>query len=284
MRLSCATSVFVHYDLVDAVKAIAAAGYQGIDIWCGRPHVYRNDYTAKELAALRELVLDSGLNVASLMPAFYRYPHSLSSPRDVVRTDSIDYMQRCIDNAVALGAGMVLVVPALGIRGQSRADAWSRFADSVNQVATYADQNDMLLGLEVVNPTAGALINTTDDALKLVSELGCKSLGIVLDTGHLHLTGESAQDALSKAGQLLREFHLNDNDGQRQQNHVPGEGNFDFGSFVDAVDAAGFEGYLPVELGYDYAMDPIPAVHRAASYMRGVLERRTPDASGIQKE
>jgi sugar phosphate isomerase/epimerase len=43
MKLGTATSVLYQYTLQDAIPLIARAGYEGVDIWGGRPHAYRRD-------------------------------------------------------------------------------------------------------------------------------------------------------------------------------------------------------------------------------------------------
>ena len=80
MRISTATSVLYQYAIQDAIELVARIGFDGVDIWGGRPHVYRQDLSEPELVNLRRLIEDRGLTVVSFMPAFYRYPHSLSNP------------------------------------------------------------------------------------------------------------------------------------------------------------------------------------------------------------
>jgi sugar phosphate isomerase/epimerase len=112
MRHSTATSVFVNYQIQDALDQIIRAGFAGVDIWCGRPHLFRKDYPPETLELLRQKIEENNLVPVSLMPAFFRYPFSLSSPVEAIRQDSIQYMKDCIDNAVLIGAKQVLVVPS----------------------------------------------------------------------------------------------------------------------------------------------------------------------------
>lgn len=271
MKISTATSVFVNYSISDTVNHVADAGYDGVDIWGGRPHVYRRDLSEEELQDLRALLDDRGLSVPSLMPAFFRYPHSLTNPNDVVREDSLDYMRLCADNAVALGAEVLLIVPGRTLAGQSKDDAWARLADSVNSVCEYAKQYDIKLGIEPVNRYVSDLVNTAADAMRLIEQVECDRLGVVLDTGHVHLSDESADEALDRLGDRLYQVHVNDNDGQRQQNLILGEGTFDFAHFVDLLRDRGYEGSLTAELDWHYTLDPTPAVRRVAQIMHSMF-------------
>lgn len=87
--LSLSSFVYLNYPLDEAVRRIARAGYAGIDIWGGRPHCYRRDLSEKELLSLKKLIQDEGLEVASFIPAQFRYPTCLCSPIQAVRTDSV---------------------------------------------------------------------------------------------------------------------------------------------------------------------------------------------------
>ena len=68
MKLGLATSVLYQYTIFDAISVIAKCGYEGVDIWGGRPHVYRQDHSIAELKSLRKLIEDHGLIVSSFMP------------------------------------------------------------------------------------------------------------------------------------------------------------------------------------------------------------------------
>lgn len=269
MRIATATSVLFQHTIQDAIRLIASIGFDGVDIWGGRPHVYRNDLTAEELVHLRRLIADHGLRIVSFMPAFYRYPHSLSNPNPRVREDSIDYMRQCTDNAAALGAGIVLVVPDHSLHGQTREDALGRFVESVDVVARYASQYDLMLGIEVLYFDETDLVNSADDALGIIDQLGYQNIGVVLDTGTLNLSKESPEKMLAKLGGLVLQVHVNDNDGGRQQqNLIPGEGTYDFRSLIRTLWEHDYSGFLSAELTKGYADDPEPALRTTLERLR----------------
>jgi fructoselysine 3-epimerase len=271
MKLSTATSVFVNYAIEDAIEEIIRAGFDGVDIWCGRPHLYRQDYPPAALSALRRRLEESQLRSVSCLPAFFRYPFSLSSPKAVIRQESISYMRDTIDNACALGAEYVLVVPTGNLHGQGTLDSRAWFVDSLAQVCRYSEAQGMRLGIEVVYPALSPYLNTTDQALDVIHEIGSPCLGVVLDAGHINLSGEDLEGAIHKAGDLLFQVHVNDNDSLHQQNNIPGEGNFDFERLLRLLRQYHYDGYLTVEIGWQYSFDPVPAVTKSLERMRGFL-------------
>jgi fructoselysine 3-epimerase len=271
VKLGIASSVFVNYAIQDAILHVAKAGYDGIDIWGGRPHVYRHDYSQEELRLIRKLLEENNLVAISLMPAFYRYPHSLTSPNEVVRRDSLEYMKICIDNAVQLGADIVLLVPTKSLHGQDPRDAWRRLVESVDALCRYAAQYVLKLGLEVVNHYLTDLVSTAEAARRMMDELHHQNLGVVLDTGHMNLGEETTWEAIRKISGNLLQVHVNDNDGKTQLNLIPGDGTFNFNELIKALGEVGYNGFLSAELGYQYSPDPDPAVRLAAQRMREML-------------
>jgi fructoselysine 3-epimerase len=273
MKLGTATSVLYQYSLPDAIPLIARAGFDGVDIWGGRPHIYRQDYSPAELADLRKQTADHGLEVSSFMPAFYRYPHSLSNPNPRVRNDSIDYMKVCVDNAAALGAKIVLVVPDHSLYGQTRADSLQRMVESIDVVARYAHQYDLKLGIEVLFYDETDLVNSSQDALNIIRTLGHANLGVVADSGTLNLSKESPREMMELLGELLLQVHVNDNHGEeKQQNLVPGEGTYDFRSMIKELKDCGYDGFLSAELSKEYADNPEPALRTTVQRMRAWME------------
>jgi fructoselysine 3-epimerase len=271
MKFSIATSVFVNYPLPDTLDLIIQAGFTGIDLWCGRPHLYRRDYSDEQIRALRRKLVDADVAPVSLMPAFFRYPYSLSSPSDVIRQDSIQYVKETILNAAQMGARHVLIVPTRRLHGQTTEDARARFYDSLRQLCPLAQEANMLLGIEILYPSLSDYMCSSADALSAFQEVGSPSLKAVLDTGHLHLSGESLEHALAALGSSVIQVHVNDNDGLQQQNGVPGTGSYPFGGLKETLERAGYDDFLTIELGWQYSFDPYPAVCDALQRMRAYL-------------
>jgi sugar phosphate isomerase/epimerase len=265
------SGVYLNFLLEDAIPRIAAAGFDTIDVWSGRPHVYRRDYCREALEGLRSQIEGCGLQVSSFLPAFHRYPYSLSSPVEAIRSDSLQYMRECADNAAALSAPLLLIVPGRVVHGQSREDGWLRLAESIEVTREYCRQYPLQLGIECVNHSE--LINSAAAARKMIEELGDERLGMVLDTGHVNLVPESIEDAVRCAGRHLRHVHVNDNDGMRQQNLIPGDGTFDFRRLTSALREVGYDGVITAELDYQYTSDPDKAATVTARRVRTMFDR-----------
>ncbi len=269
MKLGTASSVLYLYSIQDAIPIVAKTGYDGVDIWGGRPHVYREDLSEGELIELRGLIADHGLSVSSFMPAFYRYPHSLTNPNPKVRQDSIQYMCQCLDNAAVLGAKIVLVIPDLSLFGQKKSDSPARMIESLGEVSVYATQYDLKLGLEVLYYDETDFITNSDEALSMLDDLDQDKFGIVLDSGTLNLSKEPPDEIFTKLGDLILQVHVSDNHATgHQQNLIPGEGTFDFSSFFRTLKRFNYQGFVSAELSKEYSLDVEPALRTTAERLR----------------
>ncbi len=272
MKIGVTTSVFVNFSLSDIITMVAHAGYDGIDIWGGRPHAYRQDHSPEDLQQLKQLVRQHELQVCSFMPAFFRYPHSFSNPNLAVRRDTLNYMRLCADNAAELEAEILLLVPGRSVHGQTVEEAFSLLTESLHQVCEYCRQYDFKLGIEPSNPAVSDLVATYKDALRIIEALQWPSLGVVLDSGHMYVNQEDPGEAVAQLGPKLLQMHVNDNDGVQQQNQIPGDGTFDFAALLKTLQQQAFDGFLSVELGWQYTLNPQQAVSTSYQRIRRYLD------------
>ncbi len=272
IQISLSTSVYINFPLAEALRRISQAGYTGVDIWGGRPHAYRYDLSQAEITALRNLLRDLNLGVASFIPAQFRYPTCLCSGNETIRRESVAYIKDSIRTASALGAPVISVCPGHSLFSQTKKDAWQRLRDSLDEICRFAADYVMQVAIEAADHYETDLIQTTEDAARMITELGHKNFGFVLDTGHAHILDEDIRQAIITHRERLFHVHVDDNQGKRDQHLVPGEGTFDFPSFFDLLNEIGYQGYLGVELSWDYTPEPDPAVTRSIRYIRENLE------------
>ncbi len=264
MKKGIASSVFVNYPINEVINLIDNAGFRFVDIWGGRPHVYRKDYSSDELKSLRLEIEGRGMHVSSFMPAFFRYPHNLCSPNSIVVQDTLDYVFQSMDNAVELGAPLLLVCPPRLLFGQDAVEAWDMLAKNLQLICERAHAYGIRITLEPVNKQVFDLINSVADAMRMIQYVNCDNLGIILDSGHLYLSDETIEQALTMAADRLFQIHVSDNDGKKQQNLIPGDGTFDFDRFFKQLRKIKYDGVVSAELGGEYALDPIPAMQETA--------------------
>ena len=195
------------------------------------------------------------------MPAFFRYPYSLSSPIEAIRQDSIQYVIETIQNAVAVGCKQVLIVPSHSLQGQTTDEARRLYLDSLASICLVAEEDDTpCLAWRSSTRTCPTICAPARTRSAAIQDLRSPCLGVVIDTGHLNLSGEDTERVILNLGHHLLQVHVNDNDGHQQQNAIPGEGTYDFPRLIQLLHQVGYAGFLSLELGWGYTFDPVPAV------------------------
>ena len=135
MKISNSTFVYLNYTLDDAIRRTADAGFDGVDIWGGRPHAFRRDMTPQDRRQIRRLLDSLNMAAVSVIPAQFRYPTSLCSNNDAIRRDSVSYIQEGVITAADLGAPIVSVCPGHSVYGQGKGDAWDRLGESLDAIS-----------------------------------------------------------------------------------------------------------------------------------------------------
>jgi sugar phosphate isomerase/epimerase len=110
------------------------------------------------------------------------------------------------------------------------------------------------------------------DFLELSHDVNATNLGCLLDMGHMNVLHEDGVDYIRTLGEKLYHIHVNDNNGVVDQGLIPGQGVLDYQPFIRALREMGYQGYLSLELSFNYQQDPDSAAHKAKRFMDNVLK------------
>jgi protein FrlC len=271
MRISISSFVYYNHSLEDAVKRVSKIGYQGIEIWGGRQHAYRNDLTGNEISELRRLMERSGIEISAFIPAQFRYPTCLCSPNQSIREDSVAYIKDSIGTALKLGCNKVSICPGHTLHGQGYDNGMAQLTASVRELHEFSLKKDVVIFIEPAHRFESDLILTVEDGVDFISKLQLENLGIVMDTGHCFMNGESLVDCISLLRAVPYHIHLDDNDGLSDQHKIPGEGELDLLPFLKALKKSNYDGFLTVELGWDYTLEPDPAALKSKQNIESLM-------------
>jgi protein FrlC len=254
------------YPLDEAVRRIAAIGYDGVEIGCAAPHAWPAYLSKERRKELRNLLDACGLEAVSLLPTPGGGPgFNPASPLPEERDATVHYYNEVIDLALDLGAQKVLYIAGWQIFGTSRQQAWDRSKDCLDRIASYADKKGITL---VVEPTAAAtnLIETADDAMELMRSVARDNVKVMFDTLHALYRNEIPSDYVRVMRDDLVHVHVSDSD-----RVIPGEGRVDWIGLMQTLNECGYSGYLTMELGLDgRAADPDQIARTALRFLKGV--------------
>ncbi len=225
--------------------------------------------------AVGQVIADNGL-VATATAAMGP-DRDLIHPEKDIRENGIAYLKSCIDTCQAMNA-INLVGPIYSSVGRTwqqtaeeRASDLQLLIDNLSELAAYAAERGVTLGLEPLNRFETSFINTAAQAVEVIDGVGNAALGIMLDTFHMNIEEKNQGDAIRKAGHRLVHLHSCGSD-----RGAPGNGQVNWDDVAQALTDIGFDGPVVIE-----SFTPkVKSIARAAAIWRDFEE--SPDALASQ--
>ena len=119
--------------------------------------------------------------------------------------------------------------------------AWC--VETLIEIGKIAEDNGIVVGLEPLNRFETDMINTVDQALEIVREVGSPNLKIVLDTFHSNIEEKDIPASVRKIGKDLL-CHVQGNESDRG---TPGTGHLEWEGIRDALVEIGYDGAVVIE-------------------------------------
>jgi D-psicose/D-tagatose/L-ribulose 3-epimerase len=183
----------------------------------------------------------------------------------------LDYMCRLIDQMVTLDCPS-LIGPVYSAVG--RADAvppdeykqqWQTVVGHLKTLAKYAQQHGRQVCLEPLNRFETDFINTCDQGLKMIRDVGNPALRLHLDTFHMNIEEKDSAAAIRKAGKALGHFHA-----CGSGRGTPGRDHIDWKPIAAALKAIRYQGDVVIE---SFTTD-VKVIARAAAIWRRIEPTR----------
>jgi sugar phosphate isomerase/epimerase len=273
MKLAFSTNAYTNHTLPEAVRRIAGHGYAGVEILGDAPHAYFPTFDADDEVALANALDDTGVAVSNVnantatgyyddAPPSSFFEPSVVNPDADLRAWRVDYTKRAVDLADATGAPAVCLASGRPLPGTLPETAYDHLLDSLHDILDYAEPRGVDVGIEF---EPELLVESSDEVLTLIEDVGRDGLGVNLDVGHAAVYGEDPRESIEKAAGHITGVHLEDIAGGVRGKHyhlVPGDGDIDFAAVFDALDGVGYDGFVTLEL-YTYPDRPDEAAERA---------------------
>jgi D-psicose/D-tagatose/L-ribulose 3-epimerase len=273
MRIALCNEVIAPMPFPRQCEYAAKLGYDGLEI---APYTLSEEphrLGAAQIAAARAAASDAGIAVTGLHWLLVKPAGlSISTRDDAIRKKTVDVMLALIDQCAELG-GRYLVHGSPHQRrvdpGDTRVAALARAQQSFAAVAARAASAGVVYCIEPLAADQTPLINTLEEAARMVKEIGSPALRSMLDCSAAGRMEKQPLAALVE--QWLPQgviAHVQLNDRNRRG---PGQGEQKFAPLLAALKRHRYAGDLAVE-PFDYVPDGPGAAARAIGYVRGVLE------------
>jgi sugar phosphate isomerase/epimerase len=273
MRIALCNEVIAPMPFPQQCEYAAKLGYDGLEI---APYTLSEEphrMGTARIAAARAAAEDAGIAVTGLHWLLIKPGGlSISSKDESVRKRTVDVMLALVDLCAELG-GKYLVHGSPQQRrveaGETRPAAMARAKECFAAVAERAQKAGVVYCIEPLSSEQTPLINTLDEAARMVAEIGSASVRSMLDCSSAGRMEKEPLNALADRwlpkGMIA---HVQVNDRNRRG---PGQGEQRFAPLFSSLKRNGYGGDVAVE-PFDYVPDGPGAAARAIGYIKGILE------------
>jgi D-psicose/D-tagatose/L-ribulose 3-epimerase len=162
--------------------------------------------------------------------------------------NGVKYLCQLIEQMVTLEA-RVLGGPAYSYVGRAEAYStaekkrqWKSVVKNLKVVSQYAAARGKLVCVEPLNRFESDFLNTIDQGLKLIADVGSPALKLHLDTFHANIEEKHQGEAICRAGKHLGHIHACGCD-----RGTPGKDHIDWKSIAAALKAIKYDGDIALE-------------------------------------
>jgi sugar phosphate isomerase/epimerase len=233
IRLGVNTVLFANRDLETAMRHVAWAGYDGVELSAikGMCEHLELDNWQRQVATIRGLADELHLALLSMEEG------ALNEER----------LMQAFEAAAALGIGVVNVGPG------GKADVEEDFQRQTDLMAKMAEQAESRGVVLCVKAHVGASIYSTPTTLRAMEKIRSGGFGIDMDPSHIHRAGEDPAEALPQVLSRVRHIHIRDCKGPGPRPGDPadqacGRGDVDLMAYCKAMVDGGYDGPVCLEV------------------------------------
>jgi len=229
--------IFLPYTLEQALRGLAAAGFENVEIGAVKgflEHLDPDAIDGEAIASCRRLLAENGLACVSM------------SGHAQLHTEE---GKRRLTNVLRAGKELGITVLNTFTGDAESPEEVETFKANVREIADEAQAAGIRLCIE----TDSNLMPTAEVGLRLLEEIGHPWIQINYDPGNVvYYTGAKPEDDLKLALGRIGHVHLKDKRGGKGVLDFPalGEGDLDIPAMLGSLKAAGFAGPVSMEIEF----------------------------------
>lgn len=237
-------------DFETNIAKIAGWGFGGVELAIRDPKLVDVD-------DLDRVITKHGLEVPAIGTgqAWGEEGLSFTSSDPLVRKQAVERIKSHIPLAKHFNAGIILgLIRGITPVDQNLTTSMSYLVEALQECTEEASKHNVRYVLEPINRYETDLINTVEDGLDLIRQVGADNFGLLLDTFHMNIEEKNIEESIRKCGPRIFHFHVADSN-----RWYPGAGHLDFNSILSVLAETGYQGYISGEFM------PLPNADTSAS-------------------
>lgn len=249
------TSPFTN-DSISLFPKFKKWGFDGVEIAI-------EDVSHVTPSLIRKALDDNGLQCSSSCAALGEGRDLRGSVKD--QNTALDYLKSMLDIMPELGAP-VLIGPLYSCVGRAefveteeRKAQWETVVGHFRTLSDRAEKLGVKMAIEPLNRYETDFINTVDQALKMIEDVGSDALTVLLDSYHMNIEEKDPAKAILKAGSKIGHFHACGSD-----RGTPGGDQINWTNIHAALEKVNYSGSIVIE---SFTTD-VKVIAKAASIWR----------------
>lgn len=201
------------------------------------------DPTAIDIEMTRQILESVGLQAGCSLGLSFDTDISSADPAVVAGGDRL--LHNALDVARGVGAHYLggVIYSALGKYSQMpTAEGRANCVNVLRNLAKDAAADRIVLGLETVNRYESNLLNTAEQTLRLIDDIGEDNVVVHLDTYHMNIEEANFRTPVVTCGDRLGYVHI----GEGHRGYL-GTGTVDFATLFDALAEINYQGTITFE-------------------------------------
>ncbi len=226
-------------DTIELFSKIKRMGYDMVEIPVEDPDLI-------DTKAIKE-----ALKEFDLLPAVCG---AFGTSRDLTNDDvsyhetSFNYIESCLEIAYEIGADFFggpmysAVGKARLVTPEQKKIEWDRAVTNLYKVGEMAEERGLQLAIEPLNRFESDLINTAEDVIRLIKDIGHPTAKVSLDGFHMNIEEPDIEKAILLAGKDLLHLQVSEN-----YRGTPGTGQTRWDAYRRGLEAINYQGAVSIE-------------------------------------
>jgi hexulose-6-phosphate isomerase len=270
-------------NLRECLELAKRAGFDGVEL----NYDLENDLSPKagsqEYRAIRKMADDVGIEISGLC-SFLFWPYPLTSNEPTKRERGLELAGKIAQAAHDLGVENVLVVPgAVHIPWRDDHEPVPnelcdrRAREAVGKLVTQAEKLKVSLNIE--NICFNGYLMTPMEMNAFVDSFGSQHVQVHFDTGNVALF-QFPEHWIPVLGQRIRNTHFKEFSKKATDHSLEAfrtllDGTTDWPAVMEALDQAGYRGYLTFEYFHPFQHYPEALIYQTSDALDRMLGRKT---------
>ncbi len=193
------------WTLRETLEKAKAAGYEAFEVTLRDGSEIDWDTPVEQLAALKRMAEDTGVELASLCPASSKSLNVVTNEPEV-RQEGKERTKRALEITATLGIDTMLMVPGAVTEEVHYDDAYWRAVEALQELAPFADTVGVTIAVEYV---WNRFLLSPLEFRRFCDEIASPRVGLFFDTGNMVIFGYPEQ-WVKICGPHVKKVHLKD--------------------------------------------------------------------------